>query len=89
MTNILRFFVLSLALVPIVVCAQAPVTSEGGSLTKTTFVRLTNNANAIIVEPVDAEPNEEPHRGARDAPRGTPTTSTTLSARASKRGLPE
>src|SRR5690242_5163442 len=43
------------ALAPLAAHAQFSAAPEGGVPTKTTFVRLSNNANAILVEP--ATPN--------------------------------
>ena len=47
---------LALALVPAAGRAQFSASPEGGPPTKTTFVRLGNSANAIIVEPVTPDP---------------------------------
>jgi hypothetical protein len=46
----------ALALAPAAGRAQFSAAPEGGPPTKTTFVRLGNNANAIIVEPVTPDP---------------------------------
>src|SRR5260370_26555961 len=52
MKNILGAVVLAIAIVPISARAQFSPTPEGGPPTRTTYVRLANNANAILVEPV-------------------------------------
>jgi hypothetical protein len=43
-------------LVPLAARAQFSAAPESGTATKTTFLRLTNNSNAIVVEPVVANP---------------------------------
>jgi pimeloyl-ACP methyl ester carboxylesterase len=53
MKNILGAVALAIAIVPIAARAQfSPVPQSDGVPTKTTYVRLANNANAILVEPV-------------------------------------
>ena len=49
---------LAIALMPTAALAQFSPAPEGGPPTKTTFVRLTNNANAIVVEPVTPNPEK-------------------------------
>jgi len=56
MKNILGVFVLALALVPISALAQNSPTPAGGPPLKTTYVRLANNANAILVERETPDP---------------------------------
>jgi hypothetical protein len=59
MGNIPRLFFPVIVLVTLAATAHAQspaAASEGGPPTKTTFVRLTNNANAILVEPVTPNP---------------------------------
>ena len=56
MKSILRVFILTIAFVPIGALAQFSPAPEGGPPTKTTFVRLANNANALLVEPVTPNP---------------------------------
>ena len=56
MKKILSCLVLAAAFVPTAARAQFSPAPEGGPPTKTTFVRLTNNANAILVEPVTLTP---------------------------------
>jgi pimeloyl-ACP methyl ester carboxylesterase len=58
MRYILSLIILSGALAPMAARAQySPAPSEPGLATKTSYVRLSNNANAILVEPVT--PNEK------------------------------
>src|SRR5580704_7631199 len=58
MRYILSLIILSGALAPMAARAQySPAPSEPGLATKTSYVRLSNNANAIMVEPVT--PNEK------------------------------
>ena len=56
MKKILPGLVLALALTPAVAFAQFSTAPEGGPPTKTTYVRLANNANAIVVGPVTPLP---------------------------------
>ncbi len=43
-------------LIPMMALAQFSATPEQGPPTKTTFIRLSNNANAILVEPLTPDP---------------------------------
>lgn len=52
MKRLFEFLALVVAIAPISIHAQFSAAPEGGPSTKTTFVRLANNANAILVEPV-------------------------------------
>lgn len=56
MKNIMRGVVLTIGLVPVTLPAQNSLAPEGGAPTTTTFVRLGNNANAILVERVSPVP---------------------------------
>ncbi len=55
MKSILGIMVLA-ALAPMAARAQFSAAPESGPPTKTTYVRLSNNANAIVVEPVTPNP---------------------------------
>src|SRR5579872_6567216 len=54
--NMLAIAVASALLIPIGASAQFSPTPDQGPPTKTTFIRLSNNANAILVEPVNPDP---------------------------------
>src|SRR5579872_4448954 len=54
--NMLAIAVASALLIPIGASAQFSATPDQGPPTKTTFIRLGNNANAILVEPVTPDP---------------------------------
>jgi pimeloyl-ACP methyl ester carboxylesterase len=56
MKNLLCILTLAIAFGPMSARAQLSASPEGGPPTKTTFVRLTNNANAIVVEPLTPNP---------------------------------
>jgi pimeloyl-ACP methyl ester carboxylesterase len=47
-----RLSIVALAVTPLVAFGQFSPAPEGGPPTRTTFVRLSNNANAILVEPL-------------------------------------
>jgi pimeloyl-ACP methyl ester carboxylesterase len=51
-----RLLGLAALLLPLAGNAQAPANQAAGPPMKTTFVRLTNNSNAILVEPVTPDP---------------------------------
>jgi pimeloyl-ACP methyl ester carboxylesterase len=57
MKNVVGAVILAIALVPTASRAQFSPTPEGGPPTRTTYIRLANNANAILVEPIT--PNEK------------------------------
>jgi pimeloyl-ACP methyl ester carboxylesterase len=57
MKNVVEAAILAITLVPTASRAQFSPTPEGGPPTRTTYIRLANNANAILVEPVT--PNEK------------------------------
>src|SRR5258706_11476567 len=52
MKNVRGILVLSFMVAPTAAYAQFSPTPEGGLPTKTTSVRLANNANAIVIQPV-------------------------------------
>jgi pimeloyl-ACP methyl ester carboxylesterase len=56
MKSIMRGFLVTIALAPVAALAQYSGVPPGGPPTKTTFVRLSNTANAILVEPVTPDP---------------------------------
>jgi hypothetical protein len=56
MKKIMRLLVLTIAIMPVAARAQFSAAPESGPTTKTTFVRLSDNANAILVEPVTPDP---------------------------------
>jgi pimeloyl-ACP methyl ester carboxylesterase len=56
MPYFLRGLLLPALLAPLVAWSQFSPAPEGGPPTRTTFVRLTNNANAVIVEPETLNP---------------------------------
>jgi pimeloyl-ACP methyl ester carboxylesterase len=54
--NIAGLLALCIMLAPVSARAQFSATPDDGPPTKTTFIRLGNNANAILVEPVTPDP---------------------------------